>query len=39
VIGTLKGKYKSHPQFKRGFFQARWKLHCDEVEPDIDDGL
>lgn len=30
VIGSLKGKYKSHPEFKRGFLQGRWELDCDE---------
>lgn len=39
VIGTLKGKYKSHPAFKKGFFQGRWKLACNDVEPARDDGL
>jgi len=38
VIGALKGKYKSHPQFKKGFFQGRWKLGCDEYEPDREEG-
>ena len=39
VIGSLKGKYKSHPQFKNGFFQGRWKLDCNEIEADRDEGL
>lgn len=39
VIGTLKGKYKSHPAFKKGFFQGRWKLACNDIEPARDEGL
>jgi len=39
VIGTLAGKYKSHPSFKKGFLQGRWKLQCNEPERDVDDGL
>jgi hypothetical protein len=38
-IGVMGGKYKSHPQFKKGFFQGRWKLDCNEVEAARDDGL
>ncbi|MDH3891093.1 MAG: hypothetical protein OEV49_08400 [candidate division Zixibacteria bacterium] len=38
-IGVMGGKYKSHPQFKRGFFQGRWKLDCDEEEESRDEGL
>ena len=38
-IGVLGGKYKSHPHFKKGFIQGRWKLDCNEVEDDRDDGL
>ena len=38
-IGTLKGKYKSHPEFKKGFLQGRWKLDCDETEEYRDEGL
>lgn len=42
-IGSLKGKYKSHPEFKRGFLQGRWELDCDEEREndgvdDDDDG-
>jgi hypothetical protein len=38
-IGSLKGKYKSHPKFKKGFLQGRWELDCDEVAvSDDDDG-
>ncbi|MCK4606842.1 MAG: hypothetical protein KAU35_06055 [candidate division Zixibacteria bacterium] len=41
-IGVLRGKYRSHPSFKNGFLQGRWKLRCNsiEVEPDdIDEGF
>lgn len=38
-IGVLSGKYKSHPQFKRGFLQGRWKLDCDQLEDDRDEGF
>lgn len=27
-IGVLRGKYKNHPRFENGFFQARWKTYC-----------
>ncbi len=28
-IGVLKGKFRSHPAFRNGFFSGRWKLYCD----------
>lgn len=27
-IGVLRGRYSNHPEFKHGFFQARWKTYC-----------
>ncbi len=37
-IGVMAGKFKSAPWFKNGFFQGRWKLHCDaRAEEEVDD--
>ena len=33
-IGVMKGRYKSHPWWRHGFFEGRWKLYCSE-EPTI----
>ncbi len=38
MIGELKGKYKSSPELGRGWFQARWKLNCDDVSAGSGDG-
>ncbi len=41
-IGVLRGKYRSHPSFKKGFLQGRWKLRCNSSDPepdDIDEGF
>ena len=37
-IGVLKGRYRSHPAFRRGFMAGRWKLYCDSVDPDLVGG-
>lgn len=29
-IGILAGRYRSHPEQKRGFLQGRWKIKCPE---------
>lgn len=41
-IGTLKGKYRSHPVFRSGFFTGRWKVYCNQEVSgltDIDEGF
>ena len=41
-IGVLKGKYRSHPRFKNGFLQGRWRLDCNSIEGEgygINDGF
>ena len=41
-IGVMSGRYKSSHNFRGGFFQGRWKLYCNEVDPaglDLDDGI
>jgi hypothetical protein len=37
-IGVVRGKYRSHPQFKNGFLGGRWKVHCDVNDPELDDS-
>jgi len=36
-IGVLKGRYRSAPRLHNGFFQGRWKLHCNATVPDLSD--
>jgi hypothetical protein len=36
-IGVLKGRYRSAPWHKNGFFQGRWKLHCNAIESKLAD--
>ncbi len=31
-IGLLKGKYRSAPWYRAGFFQGRWKLFCNAID-------
>jgi hypothetical protein len=37
-IGVLGGRFRSAPRYEDGFFQGRWKLHCNTMEPDPFDG-
>jgi len=37
-IGVLKGRYRSAPWHKNGFFQGWWKLNCNAIESDPDDN-
>lgn len=37
-IGVLKGRYRSAPWHKNGFFQGRWKLHCNAIESELADN-
>ncbi len=37
-IGVLKGKFRSAPYVKNGFFQGRWKLYCNSTESDLSDS-
>ena len=36
-IGVLKGRHRSAPWHKNGFFQGRWKLHCNAIESKLAD--
>jgi len=44
-IGVLKGKYRGSAHYRGGFFQGRWKLHCNVRPVDVanndilDDGF
>jgi len=33
-IGHLRGRYRNSDHFRGGFFQARWKLDCNDLRPD-----
>ncbi|MFH1685963.1 MAG: hypothetical protein ABIE70_00395 [bacterium] len=37
-IGVLRGRYRSHPAFRRGFLDGRWKLTCGADDPGVADG-
>jgi len=36
-IGILKGRYRSAPDYRGGFFQGRWKLRCNNLSADTSD--
>ncbi len=36
-IGVLKGKFRSAEGIRNGFFQGRWKLHCNDLDANISD--